>query len=105
MTAPTAPTAIAVKKTAVEIADVAAADPRDQRIRDVAAQHEQRAMREIDDARHAENQRQSGGDQEQGRGAGKSVQQLDEQSGERHDLGLHTHHFPGARAAKSTQAA
>ena len=45
----------------------------DQRVRDVRAQHVQRAVREVDDAGDAEDQRQTGGDEEQRRRAGKAV--------------------------------
>jgi len=57
---------------------------RRERHRQVHAQHEQRPVREIDDARHAEDQRQSGGDQEQRRGARQAVEELDQDRGGGH---------------------
>ena len=54
---------------------LANADPA--RIRDVRAQHVERAVREIDDARDAENQRQTGGNQKQRRRRREAVEKLD----------------------------
>ena len=42
----------------------------------IHAQHVKRAVREVDDARDAEDQRQPGGDQEQRRSVGQAVQEL-----------------------------
>ena len=53
-------------------------------VRAVRAQHVQRAMREVDDARDAEDQREAGGDQEQRRRRRQAVQQLEEKRRERH---------------------
>ena len=50
----------------------------DQAVGDVDAQHVERAVREIHDPRHAEDQRQAGRHQEQRRGARQPVQELDE---------------------------
>ena len=58
-----------------------AGKPLGQRERDVSAEHVERAMREIDDPRHAENDRQPRGDQKQRRRAGKAGQELDEVEG------------------------
>ena len=52
-----------------------------QRERDVSAEHVERAMREIDDPRHAENDRQPRRHQEQRRRAGKAGQELNEVEG------------------------
>ena len=52
------------------------------RDREVGAQHVERAVREIDDARDAEHDRQSGGDDEQRGRAGQPVQRLHEEEGE-----------------------
>ena len=68
------------------VANARTADPGDQRIGDIAAEHEQRTVREIHDPRDAENQRKPCSNQKERRGAGESVQQLDEQSRERHGL-------------------
>ncbi len=56
----------------------------DQRVGDVDAQHVERAMREVDDAGDAEDQRQARRHQEQRRRAGQPVEQLDDESGEGH---------------------
>ena len=55
-------------------------EPLDQRVGDVDAEHVERAVREVDDARDAEDQRQPGRDQEQRRRAGQPVEQLDEEA-------------------------
>ena len=57
-------------------------------VRDVRAQHVQRAVREVDDAGDAEDQRQAGGDEEQRRRAGEAVQELREQGGGGHASGI-----------------
>ena len=55
---------------------------RDQLTAKIGAQHVERAVREIDDARDAEHDRQSGGDDEQRRGARQPVQRLHEEEGQ-----------------------
>jgi len=52
----------------------------DQRVRDVDAHHEKRSMGEVDDARHAEDQREAGRHQEQRRRAGQPVEQLNNEA-------------------------
>ncbi len=66
------------------VAQRRAAHALDQAVGRVRAQHHERAVREVDDARDAEDQRQSRRDQEQRRSAGETVEDLDQQSGERH---------------------
>jgi hypothetical protein len=51
-------------------------------IRAVRAQHVQRAVREIDDARDAEDQRQAGRDEEQRRRGGQAVEELQKEGRE-----------------------
>src|SRR5207247_10312106 len=53
-------------------------------VRDIGAQHVERAVREVDDARDAEDERQPRRDEEQRRRAGKTVDELDEEGGESH---------------------
>ena len=55
-----------------------AAQPIREREADVGAQHVERAMREIDDAGDAENDREAGGDQKQRAGAREAGDELDE---------------------------
>src|SRR5262249_45091662 len=62
----------------------ATAERTDQGPGDVGAQHVERAVREIDDARDSKNQRQPRGDKEERRRAGEAVQELREERGERH---------------------
>ena len=50
----------------------------DHRQRDIAAQHEVGAVRQIDDPHHAENQRQAAAHQEQQRAIGDAVEGLDQ---------------------------
>ncbi|OIQ63579.1 hypothetical protein GALL_548810 [mine drainage metagenome] len=52
-----------------------------ERERHISAEHVERAMSEIDDPRHAENDRQAGRHQKQRRRAGKSGQELDDVKG------------------------
>ncbi|MCY1527882.1 hypothetical protein D9M68_629680 [compost metagenome] len=52
----------------------------DERVRDVDAHHEKRSMGEVDDARHAEDQREAGRHQEQRRRAGQPVEQLNNEA-------------------------
>ena len=54
--------------------------PLGRRVRDVQADHEHRAVREIDDPRDPEDQGQADGDQEQRRRAGQPVEQLDREA-------------------------
>ena len=54
-----------------------------QRERDIGAEHVERAMREIHDPRHAEDDRQARRDQKQRRRAGKTGQELNEVEGHR----------------------
>ena len=61
-----------------------AAQRLDQAVGAVEPQHVERAVREIDDPRHAEDQRQAGRHQEQRRGSGQPVQELDDDGGEGH---------------------
>ena len=61
-----------------------AAERLDQAVGAVEAQHVERAVREIDDPRHAEDQRQAGRHQEQGRRGRQPVQELDDDGGEGH---------------------
>ncbi len=65
-------------------AERAASKHLDQRPREVRAQHVERAVREVDDAGDAEDQRQAGGDEEQRRRAGEAGQELREQGGGGH---------------------
>ncbi len=58
----------------------ASPEPLDAAVREVDAQHVQRAMGEVDDARDAEDQRQPHGHQEERRRARQPVQELDEQA-------------------------
>ena len=62
-----------------------AAQQLDQRIGAVEAQHVERTVREVHDPRDAEDQRQAGRHQEQRRGGGQPVQELDEDGGEGHE--------------------
>ena len=62
------------------------ADMGRQRIRDVEPQHIEGPVREIDDAGDAENQRQSGGEQEQTGGGRQPVKRLEEECVESHGL-------------------
>ena len=55
-----------------------AAQRLDQAVGAVEAQHVERAVREVDDPRHAEDQRQAGRHQEQRRRGGQPVQELDD---------------------------
>ena len=61
-----------------------AAQRLDQAVGAVEAQHVERAVREVHDPRHAEDQRQAGRHQEQRRGGGQPVQELDDDGGEGH---------------------
>ena len=65
----------------------AAGERRDERVGDERAQHVKGAVREVDDARDAEDQREARGDQEQRRRAGEAVQELSEKGGEGHARG------------------
>ena len=56
-----------------------------ERPREVCAEHEQRAVREVDDARDAEDQRQAGGNQEQRRRGREAVEELERERGEGHE--------------------
>ena len=58
-----------------------AGKPLGQRERDIGAEHVERAMGEIDDPRHAEDDRQARRHQKQRRRAGKTGQELDEVKG------------------------
>jgi hypothetical protein len=58
----------------------AAAQLLDQRVGDVDAHHEERAMREVHDAGHAEDQRQTCRHQKQRRRARQPVEQLDDET-------------------------
>ncbi len=55
-----------------------AAEPVGQRVADIGAEHVEGAMREIDDAGDAENDRQAGGDQKQRAGAREPGDELNE---------------------------
>ena len=50
----------------------------DHRQRDIAAQHEVRAVRQVDDPHHAEDQRQAAAEQKQQRAVGNAVEGLDD---------------------------
>ena len=54
----------------------------DAAVGDISAEHIEGAVREIDDARHAENDRQSAGDEKQRAGAGEAGDELDEVEGQ-----------------------
>ena len=54
----------------------------DRAVRDVRAEHVERPVREVDDARHPEDEREPGRDEEQRRRAGEAVDELDEEGGE-----------------------
>ena len=56
----------------------AAVSPGDDAVGDVDAQHVERAVREVHDPRHAEDQRQPDGDQEERRRARQAVEELDD---------------------------
>ena len=56
----------------------------DERVADIRAQHHQRPVREVDDARHAEDQRQACRHHEKRRGAGHPIENLRGKGGERH---------------------
>ena len=60
-----------------------------ERVGAIRAEHVQRAVREVHDARHAEDEREPGRDQEQRGGAGQAVQELQQEGGERHARGGH----------------
>ena len=66
------------------------------RVGAVEAQHVERAVREIDDPRHAEDQRQAGRHQEQRRRGGQPVQELDDDAGEGHVTSCGRAHSSGA---------
>ena len=59
-----------------------AAQRLDQRVGAVQPQHVERTVREIHDPRHAEDQRQAGRHQKQGRSGGQPIEELDEDGGE-----------------------
>ncbi len=61
-----------------------AAEQLDQRIGAVEPQHVERTVRKVHDSRDAEDQRQAGRHQEQRRGGGQPVQELDEDRGKGH---------------------
>ncbi len=81
-----------------------AAEMRDRRA-EIGAEHEQRAVREIDDARHAEDQRQARGDQEQRRRAREAVQELDQDRGRSHKKRGSPPFFGTRRKAQSLRIA
>jgi hypothetical protein len=62
------------------------ADARRKPHRGVHAEHVQRAVREVDDAGDAEDQRQAGGDEEERARAGEPVQELQQNGGTTHSL-------------------
>src|SRR5258708_9059818 len=76
-----------------------------QRERDIGAEHVERAMREIDDARDAENDRQPRGDQKQRRRAGKSGQELNDVKGHYESALRHDGVESNRRALKSPRPA
>ena len=84
ISAPIAATASAASSNAAPEAERTASERFGERPREVRAQHVERAVREIDDARDAEDQRQAGGDEKQRRRPGEAVQELREQGGGRH---------------------
>ena len=60
------------------------ADTAGHQIGDIGADHEQRAVREIDDAHHAEDQREAAGDQEQQEPVLHAIEELREEAGQTH---------------------
>ncbi len=63
-----------------------AANRAGERRRHIGAEHEQRSMRDIDDARDAEDQREPGGDEKQARGGGEPVERLKQKTAEAHRM-------------------
>ena len=63
---------------------VTAAHHPGERIRAVDAEHVERPVREVDDARDAEDERQAGRDEEERRRAGEAVQELNDEAREVH---------------------
>ena len=68
----------------------------------VAAQHEVRAVRQVDDAHHAEDEREAAGEQEEERAVGEAVERLDDpEVGGTPESGSGQAQQPGARSRGS----
>jgi hypothetical protein len=65
-----------------------AADRRHQRVGDVGPEHVERAMRDIDDARDAEDEGEPGRDEEQARCRSETIEGLKGEAGKTHEASL-----------------